>query len=379
MVSSLPTEFQAALIAEYARLLTRDEALGATIRAAEAQVADAMSEAGELSMQLESVRAALTAYGIAPDAQGCASPPLRLAAPALPPSPLPLAPLAPSSTDYERARLFPREHAENVLAKQLSENRSVTPPDRRRLMSAVTHCGIRMSQSLVGRWTEARLTLIRRDYATERPTREIYEECRALPGDELGTFAAWQTFVCISMGLRRSQRAVVRGEVIEVLDEALATTPSAPCAPTLAEISPVETVRPRIHLSSPAAPPSSAIKRAVEVTPPPNLGDKTLLATALTLPPKKEESVEPIAADAATIRATAELWGVTYRGEVDLWQVNQAARHRGARPFALLKDEVAEKKRRCLRCQTQFVSEGAHDRLCATCKTLTPVPQYTLR
>ncbi len=396
-------DFRIALVTEYARLVARDAALGVELRATEAMVEEVMGKTAELSVQLESVQAALRAYGIAYDAHGVVSRPPK------------------SST--------PPRIENNALPRPERRAGSPPPPLSARRPPTVVHCGVKMSEKVVGRWTEARIALIRRDYGTDRSTIRIYEECCALPGDKITSFAAWQAFVSSNMKLRRPPRPVpeVRGEApseavdapnlplsetieatstllsdisnppvsppSEVVDAgatppsevtSLAVEPQAPpifLDPPQDQLVAEPTIRPRVSFSF-IAPAPRAPPRAVPVpVPPPDLGVRGRLATALTLPPPLEEALEePIPADAATIRATAELWGVIYRGEVDLWQVNQAAHHRGARPFSLLKEAVVEKKRRkCLRCPAQILSEGSHDRLCATCKTVTPVPQYSLR
>lgn len=104
---------------------------------------------------------------------------------------------------------------------------------------------------------------------------------------------------------------------------------------TLGEIS----TKPR---QKPAQPPTAS--------PRPNLGPSRW-AAAMALPADDVLTEEPILADAATIRATVAAWGIVFRGKVDLWMVNQAARKRGQRPFEL--DErapAATKKRNCLNC-----------------------------
>jgi len=98
----------------------------------------------------------------------------------------------------------------------------------------------------------------------------------------------------------------------------------------------------------------------------PNLGPPRL-AKALTLPEATNLPMDPIDADAATIRATADLWGITFRGSVDLWAVNKAAEKRGARPFRLVETAQKSRQRHCMSCGKPFASEGPHNRLCSVC------------
>ena len=108
----------------------------------------------------------------------------------------------------------------------------------------------------------------------------------------------------------------------------------------------------------------SRLHRARETTakgPPP-------LARATTLPDRRAADDSPIEADAGTIRAVAQRWGITFRGPVDLWAVNQAARHNGERPFKLIADAVAApRKSRCLKCNGWFEPEHKGDRMCHRC------------
>ncbi len=462
-------DFRAALVAEYARLVVRDEALGVALRTAHAMVKDVMRETVELDAQIVSVQNALRAYGIAYDARGVkhgpqlTTPPVRTETNVSPRLERPAkSPSAGRSTavvhcgvkmaenmvgrwtearislirrDYQTERSTMEIYAEccalpgdkigSFMAWQnfACANLKLRRPLRGRAfiraegedhdkvldvaatrtpLRMIRQCGVYMSESLARRWTEARITLIRRDYSTSRPTRDIYEACCALPGDKISSFAVWQNFACMHLKLRRPLVFVppIRGEVPETSGEVVSdeASPKLPdplpveLAPMLVTASvtpdpppdeaPVrEIISPKVAFSFTAPAPPRVRSPPPAHVPPPDLGDRGRLAKALALPPPLEEALElPIPADAATIRATAELWGVVYRGEVDLWQVNQTARHRGARPFSLVKDEVPKKKRlKCLRCPTIIFSEGAHDRLCSTCKTLTSVSQYHMR
>jgi hypothetical protein len=126
----------------------------------------------------------------------------------------------------------------------------------------------------------------------------------------------------------------------------------APKSPTLAELA---------TRKEPYKPPPKPVP-----APRPNLGPPRL-AKALELPPPLPASHELIKADAATIRATADLWGVVFRGRVDLWAVNKAAEKRGARPFELVDTIDKPKRRQCLSCTAWFDSNGPHQRMCDHC------------
>jgi hypothetical protein len=85
----------------------------------------------------------------------------------------------------------------------------------------------------------------------------------------------------------------------------------------------------------------------------------------------RRPNLPPVAADAATIRATVRSWGIIFRGKIDLWMVNKAAEKRGL-PSFVLKESAPDstKKRNCLRCGAPVEHAERGFWLCEYCRTV---------